>query len=90
MFWLRLSYQQRKELLECSYFQEPSRMPQSVCLSPCMSLKPWAHSFKTLKEKGSGSSLRGISELAPCILKAHTTGCVHASKLNASWTILWH
>lgn len=82
MFWLMLSYQQRKELLECSYFQEPSRrleLPQSVRLSPCMSLKSWAHSFKILKEKGSGSSLRDISELAPCILKAHITGCVHAS-----------
>lgn len=82
MFWLMLSYQQRKELLECSYFQEPSRrleLPQSVRLSPCVSLKSWAHIFKILKEKGSGSSLRDISELAPCILKAHITGCVHAS-----------
>lgn len=57
-----------------------------TCLPVC--LKSWACSFKILKEKGR--SLRDISELAPCILKAHITVCGHDSKLGKSWTILWH
>lgn len=51
---LMLSDRQRKELLEYSYFQKPSRrlkLPQSVHLSPCILSNPRDIALKSLKKR---------------------------------------